>query len=523
MPAAIELLRNASFEDMSGARAESWIENRWNGGTLNYAVARGRDGGSAQRLTVPQLPADGGVIFAQRFAFQPGMTYEGRVWLRSDSSATVQFFYRREGAFYESMAVHRVTLTPTWQEFVIRGGWREEVPGYFGINFLTTGTVEVDDASLRELSETECVANGQPLSSTFMGMTVNKWPSYRVWPSDQQFGVLRLWDTVTRWEDIEPTKGNWDWTRMDLFVSPARRANQEVLYTLGMTPLWAAARRAEGHTSEPANLADWRNYVRTVATRYRGRIRYWEIWNEVNYGGFYTGSVDAMVELTRAAYEELKAIDPANVVLSPNISAYGFQWLDEFLAKGGGAYVDVISWHLYTTYRPELDEPLTAGLRNVLALRGLSDRPVWNTEGNTDGAPPDAATGAAAVARAYLVQPWWGHSNFTFYGWDLDYGNPLSQPGYLAPTAAGVAYREVGRWLTGSTMLGRRRFADGTWQVTLQMQDGRTAFALWSDSSRQFTPPASWAVKTQRDLSGRTQAIPSAGVTVGPSPILLQP
>ena len=523
MPTPTELLHNGGFEDMDGEKAIGWIDDRWSGGRLSYAVARGRDGGTAQRLTVPPFPAAGGVIVAQRFAFQPGVTYEGRIWLRSDTAAAVQFFFRRRAPYYESMAVHRVTLTPTWQEFVIRGGWREEVAGYFGINFLTPGTVDVDDASLRELSDTDCVANGAPLSSTFMGMTVNKWPSYSTWPSAQQFGLLRMWDTVTRWEDLEPTKGNWNWLRMDLYVSEARRANEEVLYTLGMTPLWAVARRAEGHTSEPANLADWRNYVRTVALRYKGRIKYWEVWNEVNYDGFYTGSVDAMLELARAAYEELKAVDSTNVVLSPNISAYGFQWLDEFLAKGGGAYADVISWHLYTTYQPELDEPMAAGLRNLLARRGLSERPIWNTEGNTDGVPPNAAAGAGAIARAYLVQPWWGHSNFSFYCWDIDYGNPLSLPGYLAPTAAGVAYREVGRWLTGSTMFGRRQLSDGTWQVTLQLQDGRIAFVVWNDDSRVFAPPAGWAVTTQLDLTGRSQAIPSSGVAVGPAPILLLP
>lgn len=522
MPGPTELLYNPGFDDYEGEKAVGWIENRWNGATLSYSVARGREGGDAQRLTVPRLPADGGVIVAQRFTFQPGKSYEGRIWLRSDDSATVQFFYRRQGPFYESMAVHRVKLTPNWQEFVIRGGWREEVPAFFGINFLTTGTVEVDDASLRELSETNCVANGQQLPSTFTGMMVNKWGSYSTWPSDPQFGLLRLWDTVTRWQDLEPTKGNWDWLRMDLYVTAARRANQEILYTLGMTPLWAAARRTEGHTSEPANLADWRNYVRTVALRYQGRIRYWEIWNEVNYGGFYTGSIDAMIELTRVASEELKSVDPANVVLSPNISINGLHWLDEFLAKGGGAYVDVISWHLYSTYQPELDEPMAVGLRDVLARRGLSNRPVWNTEGATDGAPVNALAGAGGVARAYLVQPWWGHSNFTWYGWDADFGNPLSTTGYLTPTASGLAYREVVKWLTGSTMFGRLHTADGTWQVTLRLSDGKLAYALWNDTPRTFTVPAAWGVKTQRDLAGRTQAV-SSTVTIGSAPILLLP
>ncbi len=514
-------MSNARFEDMAGGRATDWIDDLWNGATLSYSSAPGRDAGTAQRLSVGRIPAGGGVIVAQRFGFRPGTTYEGRIWLRSDNSATVQFFFRRQGPHYESMAVQLVTLTPTWQEFVISGGWREQVPGYFGINFITTGTVDVDDASLRELSATDCVANGAPLPSTFMGMTVNKWGSYSIWPSAEQFGLLRMWDTTTRWEDLEPTKGAWDWSRMDLYVGTARRANEEILYTLGMTPLWAAARRADGDRSEPGNLADWRNYVRTVARRYQGRIKYWELWNEVNYDGFYTGSVDTMLALTQAASQELKAVDPTNVVLSPNVTILGFAWLDEFLAKGGGAYVDVISWHLYTTYVPELDEPMAAGLRDVLAHRGLPNRPIWNTEGNIEGTPPSAAAAVGAIARAYLVQPWWGNSNFSFYCWDIDIGNPLSQPGYLAPTAAGVAYREVAGWLTGATMFGRRRGADGTWQVTLLLPNGSIGYVVWNDSPQTFALPAGWAVTRQRDLAGGTNAISSRSVVVGPAPILL--
>ena len=387
---------------------------------------------------------------------------------------------------------------------------------------MTPGSVEIDDASLRQLTASNCVVNGALLTPTFMGMTVNKWGIYNTWPSAEGFGLLRLWDTGTRWKDLEPTKGGWEWLRMDYYVNAARAANQEIIYTFGMTPLWASARPSDSG-AEPASLADWRNYVRTVALRYKGRVKYWELWNEVNIDDFYTGSVDAMIELTRAAREELKAVDPTNVVLSPNVSVFGFPWLDEFLAKGGGAYVDIISWHLYTDYQPELDEPVAAGLRDVLAHRGLSDRPIWNTEGNIVGTPVSAAAAVGAVARAYLVQPWWGHSNFTFYCWDIDFGNPLSQPGYLAPTSAGVAYREVAGWLRGATMRGRGRAVDGTWQVALQQQDGTIAYVVWNDGNRSFTLPASWAVTTRRDLGGGSHDIVSRTIDVGAAPVLLVP
>ncbi|MEQ1897777.1 MAG: endo-1,4-beta-xylanase [Vicinamibacterales bacterium] len=522
-PLPTELLLNAGFETMSGGYATNWTENHWGGATVNFALAPGRSSSKAQRLTVAGVTADAGVIVAQPFTFKSGITYEGRIWLRSPDSPTVLFHFRRQGPWYESKAAQRVTLTPAWQEFVIRGGWHDQVPGYFGLSFLTSGTVEADDASLRELASTDCIANTAPLATTFTGMTINKWGTYNTWPGAEGFGLLRLWDTGTRWEDLEPVKGAWDWRRMDYYVDAAQAANQGILYTLGMTPLWASARPGDADRAEPANLNDWRNYVRTVALRYRGRVKYWELWNEVDYSGFFTGSVDNMVELTRAAREELKAVDPANVVLAPNITANGFPWLDEFLSKGGGDYIDIVSWHLYTDYRPELDEPEAAGLRDVLARHGLSSLAIWNTEGSINGAPVSDAAAAGSIARAYLVQPWWGHSNFSFYAWDIDFGNPLSQPGYVAPTTAGVAYREVAGWLSGATMLSRARTSNGTWQVTIRLKDGSTGYAVWNDGNTTFTLPAAWAATTQRDLAGGSKAIVARTVGVGPAPILLVP
>ena len=53
------------------------------------------------------------------------------------------------------------------------------------------------------------------------------------------------------------------------------------------------------------DLDAWREYVRTVADRYRGRIRYWEVWNEPDLGGFNQMSLEEYVQLQKATYEEL--------------------------------------------------------------------------------------------------------------------------------------------------------------------------------------------------------------------------
>ncbi len=57
--------------------------------------------------------------------------------------------------------------------------------------------------------------------------------------------------------------------------------------------------------------------MRTVATRYKGVIHSYEIWNEPNLKGTFTGDTKAMLELSRSAYQVLKSVDPTIIVVSP--------------------------------------------------------------------------------------------------------------------------------------------------------------------------------------------------------------
>ena len=104
----------------------------------------------------------------------------------------------------------------------------------------------------------------------------------------------RLWDAEINWPDLEPNKGQWNFERLDRYVSLAQQHGTSILFTLGGSPPWASARPqslsnySPGFTAEPANLEDWRIYVRTVVSRYKGRIPAYEIWNEPNLKDFWS-------------------------------------------------------------------------------------------------------------------------------------------------------------------------------------------------------------------------------------------
>lgn len=217
------------------------------------------------------------------------------------------------------------------------------------------------------------------------------------------YTAIRLWDTGTDWASLAPQPHLWKFDRIDEYLAASEKAHLKILWTLGNTPRWASSRPNEkcaygyGCAAEPANIDDWRRYVRTIATTFRGRIECYELWNEASFptdpafkqpgaGGaaaqFFTGSIDSMVNLARVAYEEIKRADPKACVLSPSFHSSG-NWVEKFerfLDAGGGKYFDVASQHFYYGDGPEQSVPVIRAVRQVLDKHGLGKVPVWNTE-----------------------------------------------------------------------------------------------------------------------------------------------
>ncbi len=72
-----------------------------------------------------------------------------------------------------------------------------------------------------------------PVPSTLFGVTINSgtgaMPSFRV-------GAVRLWDSGTRWSEIQPARSAFDWSVLDRQLTAAENAGLPLLFTLGATP-----------------------------------------------------------------------------------------------------------------------------------------------------------------------------------------------------------------------------------------------------------------------------------------------
>ena len=263
------------------------------------------------------------------------------------------------------------------------------------------------------------------------------------WP-DGLVGALRLWDSGTRWADLEPAPDRFDFARMDDLVEQARAHGASVSLVLGSPAPWASARPREagpygpGSAAEPGDLDRWDRYVGEVVRRYQGRISRYELWNEPYFSdfpadrdqasAFFTGSAATMVELARRARAAIAREDPRAELLTPGFVG-STDRLDLFLKSGGARYVDGVAYHFYAEDDAEFVR-LAADVRRVMARHGLAARPLVNTEsgfairgveGQPGGDGParlDRHRAAALLAQTMILGAYLGIDRFYQYAWD---------------------------------------------------------------------------------------------------------
>jgi hypothetical protein len=289
------------------------------------------------------------------------------------------------------------------------------------------------------------------------------------WPS-VNFGALRLWDTQTTWNVLEPAKGRFHWARLDKLVTQAEKNNiNNITLVLAGTPSWAASRPAPGSapwigtdSAAVPNDKDWTDFLSAVAQRYKGRINSYQIWNEPNSPVFWQGTPEELAKTVSLANETIKRIDPSASVISPGFAASerfspnSSRRFWEALAVAGFPF-DVAALHVYPSPRQGLAgfKSLLVHSRDIIVLNGWTG-PLWVTETSfwqrEDNDTVSAQTVRNLVAGAYLEAAKFDVDRMFWYAWmpseGLSYDHRLfltMQPG----TAGTAGFNDVYQFLTG--------------------------------------------------------------------------
>lgn len=371
----------------------------------------------------------------------------------------------------------------------------------------------------------------QPVPATYFGMHIHRAATTTAWPS-VPFGSWRLWDAHAAWPNVEPQPGKWDFTNIDKYLALAEEHHVEVDLPLGLTPHWASARPDEksaygpGLAAEPQRMEDWDTYVRTVAQHCKGRVAAYEIWNEPNFNIFWSGTTDQLVEMTRRARAIIKSIDPGALLVSPSPTkdVQGLIWLNDFLNKGGGSYVDVIGYHLYSR-TPELMAGLAVQVRQVMKEHGVGDLQLWNTEtGWAKPKPfPSPELAAGYLARTYLLNWAAGVQRLFWYAWDNHnfVSIETTEPDERTPTPAGLAYGVVYRWMQGSRLKSCTVDANHTWICDL-VGPASEKWVVWNADGNTTMPMlGAWHSATSFGLNGGETSLDGPALQVTQIPHMI--
>lgn len=255
------------------------------------------------------------------------------------------------------------------------------------------------------------------------------------------------------WKEIEPKRGEFHFENLDRARDELDAAGIEVLALLAYSNPWAE--QIEGNDSS-IDPADYAAFGRAVATHFRGRVRYYEIWNEPNWV-FWRPDPDpvaygVLFKATATAIREADA--DARIVLGGTFSLPGMLagrvWDFVYDVADAhpdiGDYFDILSYHPYTEFQVKAPEagvegderhPSLVQMTRAIERAGQDiyggGKPIWNTEAGWASSNVGDDNQALYIVRALLLSAYLGVERFHVYT-TFD-GNPAHAPAGLPAEA----------------------------------------------------------------------------------------
>lgn len=210
------------------------------------------------------------------------------------------------------------------------------------------------------------------------------------------------------WADIEPERGHYNWTPWDHLVAVVQEEGLSLIAVVDTSPAWA--RSNDLITSPPDDYADYAHFLGQLATRYRGRVAAYQIWDEPNirpHWGPRYASPREYTALLKAAATALRTADPQAVILAGGLAptTENTEWNQSDIAflqgmykAGAQGFFDALAAKPYGFWSGPEDRRVDAGILNfsrVILLRetmerhGDGQKPIWAVEMGWNALPAD--------------------------------------------------------------------------------------------------------------------------------------
>lgn len=389
-------------------------------------------------------------------------------------------------------------------------------------------------------------------TSSFFGVHMPLLPAF--FPIARAIGAhwVRLHDAsqLTKWTVVQAEPGPF--TYFDGPIKAARDAGFQILGMLDGAPAWTAIKPnpAGGYWAYFYNNPDgndgqerWQDYVNAMVGHYKGKIDYWEVWNEPwnEQAPFFPGTPEQYGRLLKAAYKVAKIANPLATVLG--IDAYRPiptakpDFTKRSLQASGSASYDAFSYH---DYAPDILGDITGNVQinEAAAFYDLQreygtsgPKPQWTTEGGVEAgvlslygahnSGTDLMADQGRMVRFLVGLMAAGSQHFFLYSLDgapKGYGNTdivaLEYDRAIRPQLA--AYAVLAALVDGDGKPSIARSQPGVIAFEYHAKDGTKVNVQWSDDGNVHTISASGG--TALDIQGNPLA-KGADIRVGAIPI----
>lgn len=255
------------------------------------------------------------------------------------------------------------------------------------------------------------------------------------------------------WEDIELKKGKFEFAKYDDIVDIVTGNDISILGILNYTAPWANVSALWNKPPDDYNF--FVDYALKVASRYKEKIKHWEVWNEPDSSVYWQPQDDlrSYCLLLEKVYLALKKLDPKCYVLNGGLANSDLSVAKLYKNKAGN-YFDILNLHIFDSplYPGALERVLCCleGARKIMCENNDSLKKIWLTE-----------IGCPGIKGGIKVKDWWLGQNSSEEeqaGWVKEvYQNLLKAP--LVEKIFWAFLRDCkGHWDDGVDYLGLLRW-----------------------------------------------------------------
>ena len=165
-----------------------------------------------------------------------------------------------------------------------------------------------------------------------LGVNIHMWwdpwaAVARDWRLIQEGGFTWVKQRLS-WHDVEGAgPGRFEWTAADRIVNEAAQADVSLVLRVDMPPVWAMPEAGSPeYDTLPAYPDALQEFCFVLASRYKGRVQGYQVWNEPNLAREWRNRVpnpEAYVTLLRSCYIGVKTADPQALVISAGLAPTG--------------------------------------------------------------------------------------------------------------------------------------------------------------------------------------------------------